>query len=210
VVRDFLAAVEHGEFVALLQAPEEQQVQRIAPELDSSILLMTHQTYEEKVLRRDQLQHELATVIPELIAKARALGDLSENADYHAARERQGLAAAEVRALESVIECTRLIEKLDIDEEVASAGTEVRLQDPSGHERVFWILGQDDGYHGPEVINYRAELGQALIGHRVGDEVTVELDGERVTCRLVAIRRRMPDVLAELERYRAHRGQFTD
>jgi len=210
-VKSFLHATGHDELAAYLEQPKVEKPVHLAPELDESIFLMTHQTYEEKVLRRDLLQHELATVIPELIAKARALGDLSENADYHAARERQGLAAAEVRALEAVIERSRLIEKQDMDEDMASAGTEVGLKDlATGHERIVWILGLDDGYHGEEVINYRAGLGQALIGHRVGDEVTVEVDGQEVTYRLMTVQRRMPDVLAELDRFRAHRGGFND
>jgi len=211
VIKTFLEAAGHPQYGSFLEQPKVEKAALIPPELNPSITLMTHQTYEEKVLRRDQLQHELATVIPEMIAKARALGDLSENADYHAARERQGLAAAEVRALEAIIERTRLIEKLEMDEDVAGAGREVRLRElPDGRERVVWILGLDDGYHGEEVINYRAGLGQALLGHRVGEEIEVEVNGERKAYRLLTVHRRMPDVLAELDRYRAQRGQFTD
>jgi transcription elongation factor GreA len=153
---------------------------------------MTRQTHQQKVSRLEQLQRELATDIPRMIAAARELGDLSENADYHAARERQGLAAAEVRALEALLERARLIEDLDITAEDVSVGTEVELRQPDGERRRVWILGQDDNYHGDNVINYRAGLGQSLVGHQIGDTVEVRGETGMETFEILSIVPRLP------------------
>jgi transcription elongation factor GreA len=210
VVRDFLAATGHEQYTPHLEPPRPAaESQRVIPERNPQVLLMTRETYEAKVERREQLRRELAGEIPRLIAAARALGDLSENADYHAARERQGLAAAEVRALDATIDHARILEDLRIHGDQVTAGTEVLLRElPSGAERTVWLLGQDDNYHGPEVVNYRAAIGQALLEHKPGDQVTVESEGEAVTYEVVSVRKRLPEVKKAGPAGR--RGMFTD
>ncbi len=210
LVREFLMAIGQGRYATHLEPPPPvTETRRVIPERNPQVLLMTRETYEAKVERREQLRRELAGEIPRLIAAARALGDLSENADYHAARERQGLAAAEARALETAIEHARILEDLHIPGDQVTAGTEVLLREvPSGTERTVWLLGQDDNYHGPEVINYRAAIGQALLERKPGDQVTVEGEGEPITYEIVSVRKRLPEVKKSAPPGR--RGMFTD
>jgi transcription elongation factor GreA len=210
VVREFLQAIGQEQYAAHLEPPPPAaESRRVIPERNPQVLLMTRETYEAKVDRREQLRRELAGEIPRLIAAARALGDLSENADYHAARERQGLAAAEARALDAVIEHARILEDLRISGDQVTAGTEVLLRElPSGAERTVWLLGQDDNYHGPEVINYRAAIGQALLEHKPGDQVTVEGEEGAITYEIVSVRKRLPEVKKSAPPGR--RGMFTD
>ncbi len=205
---DFLEAAGHTALLLHLKEPQPSgDREQLLPERNPQIILMTRATYESKVARRDQLRRELVTEIPRLIAAARALGDLSENADYHAARERQGLAAAEARALDTVLHRARVIEDLPVAGDRAAPGTEVTLCDlTTGEERTVWILGHDDAYHGPEVINYRAPLGQALVGRRPGEEVTVELGGDTLTYRIVAVRKRLPSAPTSGAKRRARRS----
>ncbi len=210
VVREFLTGAGQEEYLPQLEPPKPAaEGHRLIPERNPKVVIMTRETYEAKVERREQLRRELATEIPRLIAAARELGDLSENADYHAARERQGLAAAEARSLDALVDHARILEDLPILGDRVTAGTEVVLRElPGGTERTVWLLGQDDNYHGPEVINYRAAIGQALLEHKPGDEVTVEGEGGPVTYEVVAVRKRLPEVKKAAPSGR--RGMFSD
>ena len=209
VVRKFLAA-GHEQYVPHLEPPQPaSDSHRLIPERNPKVIIMTRETYEGKVERREQLRRELATEIPRLIAAARELGDLSENADYHAARERQGLAAAEARALDATIDHARILEDLPILGDRVTAGTEVVLcESSSGAERTVWLLGQDDNYHGPDVINYRAAIGQALLEHKPGDQVTVASEEVSVIYEVISVRKRLPEVSKAAATGR--RGMFSD
>lgn len=209
LVREFLTAVGAEELNRHLEEahrPVEQE--HLIPERDPKIVLMTRETYEGKVERREQLRKDLATEIPKKIAAARELGDLSENADYHAAKEQQGLADAEERSLEAMLDHARIIEDLRISDEYVIAGTEVTLLDAAGEERHMWILGQDDNHHGPEVVNYRAALGQAVVGRKRGEEVTLETETGPKTYKVVSIRKRLPETKRKGKGKRA--GMFSD
>ena len=210
VVRAFLTASGHEQWLPNLEPPRpSEDGGRVIPERNPKVILMTRETYEGKVERREQLRKELATEIPRLIAAARELGDLSENADYHAARERQGLAAAEARSLDATVDHARILEDLQIVGDRVMAGTEVLLRElPSGAERTLWLLGQDDSHHGPEVINYRAAVGQALIEHKVGDQVTVESETETLSYEIISVKKRLPEV-KKVEKG-GRRGMFSD
>jgi len=200
LIQAFLAAAEHQGYVRYLQEGPPAPTPSLSPERDPQVVLMTGETYRGKQARRAQLRRELAGEIPRQIAAARELGDLSENADYHAARERQGLAAAEVRSLQALLDRAQIIEDLELSEDRVSVGMEVRLwQMPDGPARTVWVLGQDDSYHGPEVINYRAGLGQALLGHRPGERIEIPTADDTVTYEIVAVKRRLPEPNAEKE-----------
>jgi transcription elongation factor GreA len=209
-VRAFLTATGHEQYAPHLEPPRAtDDGGRIIPERNPKVILMTRETYEVKVERREHLRRELATEIPRLIAAARELGDLSENADYHAARERQGLAAAEARSLDATVDHARILEDLHIEGDRVMAGTEVVLRElPSGTERTLWLLGQDDSHHAPEVINYRAAVGQALLEHKPGDQVTVESETETVTYEVLSVRKRLPEV--KKAGASGRRGMFSD
>jgi transcription elongation factor GreA len=128
--------------------------------------------------RLTEMAHLLAVDIPDEIAKARALGDLSENAEYHAARERQGITKALHDNLLAQMETAMAIEELHLPEGVAGVGKFVRLRNlGTGDEQDAWILGEGDSQYGHGVVSYKAPLGQVLVGKRVGDQVEMAADG---------------------------------
>ena len=158
-----------------MQEPEDDTR---PPELDPRITLMTRVTLEMQNERLAEMSHLLAVDIPDEIAKARALGDLSENAEYHAARERQGITKALHDNLLAQMETAMAIEELHLPEGVAGVGKFVRLRNlGTGDEQDAWILGEGDSQYGHGVVSYKAPLGQALVGKRVGDKVEMEADG---------------------------------
>jgi transcription elongation factor GreA len=167
---------------------------RSTEDVDTQFTLMTRTTYDRLQVELHKIARELKTSIPASIEKARALGDLKENAEYHAAKERQANAAVRVQELMGMIQRARLIENIDVDPSRVGVGTEAVLQpaEENGSALTFWILGEGDGAIAPGVLSYRAPLARPLLGKEVGAEVELAMaDGPR-RYRVESIRRRLP------------------
>src|SRR5207302_6188149 len=116
--------------------------------------------------------HELTTVRrPEIVSKikaARELGDLSENFEYHAAKNEQGMMEARVKELEAIIKNHVIIERRAANGEVAMGNT-VRFAEDGEDEESYRIVGPAEADPKAGRVSYESALGKALIGHRVGD-----------------------------------------
>ncbi|MEO6461631.1 MAG: GreA/GreB family elongation factor [Candidatus Eisenbacteria bacterium] len=154
--------------------------------------LMTRRVYERTRQELSDLENALKTSIPAAIQKARELGDLKENAEYHSAKLKQSTAEGRVLQLAERLREVALIDELKFEPDLATPGTEVDLDVAGSGPATWWILGEGDGELGPEVVSYRAALGKALIGRRVGDTVHWQADGEERTGVLRAVRPRPP------------------
>jgi transcription elongation factor GreA len=152
---------------------------------------MTRRMYERTRGELESLETALRTTIPQAILKARELGDLRENAEYHSAKLKQSQAEARVLLLAERLREVTIIDDLPADAGVAGPGTEVEIAIEGGAVQRYWILGEGDNDLGPEVVSYRAAIGRALLGRRVGDPVTWTTDGRetRGTVRAVTPRR---------------------
>jgi transcription elongation factor GreA len=165
---------------------------RLPPELDPRVTLMTRRTFEAQSERLRDMAHQLADQIPKEIAKARSLGDLAENAEYHAARERQGIIKALHDSLSAQMEGAFIIEDIHRNPGVVGVGKELRLRElESGAEQTVWVLGEGDSQYGHEVVSYKAPLGHALVGKKPGDVVQVGEDGPRYE--VLSITDKLPD-----------------
>ena len=104
------------------------------------------------------------------IEAARELGDLSENGDYHAAKEEQGKMQGRINHLASMIEHAVIVEQETTDEVVAGATVSIRYEGDDDVER--YLLGSiEERVDGLEVMSPGSPLGQALLGRKVGDVV---------------------------------------
>jgi len=138
---------------------------------------------------RAQLEEKLATCvrkrkeITQRIAEARALGDLSENAEYHAAREDQGLNEATIRQLEERLAKAKVTDNSTVPEGVVFVGATVLLRDTdSSDEQLYKLVGQMSDNPDDDVIEVTSgsPMGEALMKARVGETVRVSLPrGER-------------------------------
>jgi transcription elongation factor GreA len=120
------------------------------------------------------------------IAEARAHGDLSENAEYHAAREKQSFIEGRIAELEMKVGNAEVIEPPTSGDRV-TFGSTVRLEDESGKEARYQIVGSDeaDPTHGR--ISVLSPLARTLIGKSVGDRVIAQLPGGRKTFDIVEV-----------------------
>lgn len=115
------------------------------------------------------------------IGVAREHGDLSENAEYHAAKERQGMVEARIKDIEDKLARAEIIDPSKLSGEKVSFGATVELSNIDTEEEVtYQIVGAEEANVNDGLISISAPLARALIGKQVGDEVRVKLPaGER-------------------------------
>jgi len=125
--------------------------------------------------------------IVESIATARAHGDLSENAEYHAAREQQGFNESEIRRLRSMLENAVVIETTDDD--IVSPGKLVSLRYQGDDEVETYLLGLQEEKGGDhDILTPESPLGQALIGRSVGDTVIAQVPAGELKVEVVEVK----------------------
>lgn len=137
-------------------------------------------TRAEKEKLEQKLADRIANrpVITNRIAEARALGDLKENAEYHAARDDQGLNEAEIRRLEARLKEAKIADDIDVPENMVFIGTVVRLRDiANGREDCYKLVGESSGKFDTEEIEVTvgSPMGQSLLKSQVGETVKVDL-----------------------------------
>jgi len=134
------------------------------------------QTEKEKLQSRLKELVDNRPVISERIAEARALGDLKENAEYHAAREQQGLEEAEIRRLEERISSAQVVDETKQAADVVFIGSTVQLREEGDDEiELYRLVGESTDSSDPEIIEVTATspMGEALMKARVGEVVRV-------------------------------------
>jgi transcription elongation factor GreA len=143
----------------------------------------THHLSQAAFERLRQEHEDLTTrgrvEIARKIETARELGDLSENGDYHAAKEEQGKMEGRIRHLEALINNAEIVE--GGDSEVVAAGSVVEIQYEGDDDSERYLIGSiEERNTGLEVMSPGSPLGRALIGHRVGDVVDYETPNGKV------------------------------
>jgi transcription elongation factor GreA len=112
-------------------------------------------------------------IVVDAIEEARAHGDLSENAEYHAAKERQGQIEASVADIEDKLSRAQVIDPTELSGDKVVFGATVTMLDEDEHPVTYQIVGQAEADAKLGMISYSSPLGRALIGRQVGDEVEV-------------------------------------
>ena len=137
---------------------------------------MTRAGYERLKEELDRLKRVDRHAITRAIAEARAHGDLSENAEYHAAREKQGFIEARINELEAKVGTAEVLDPPTSGDRV-TFGSTVRLEDQEGKEARYQIVGSDETDPSRGRISIMAPLARTLIGKKVGDSVVAQLPG---------------------------------
>jgi transcription elongation factor GreA len=111
------------------------------------------------------------------IAEAREHGDLSENAEYHAARERQSFVEGRIRELESVIGRSEVIDASRLSGPIKFGATVVLFDEDADEEKTYQIVGEQEASVEHGLLNLKSPLARALIGKEPGDSVEVRTPG---------------------------------
>ena len=120
-----------------------------------------------------QLEKELKTVLPQEIKRARELGDLRENAEYQAAKERQRLVESRISLLKKRVSEIHLMNLDKLPHDRVGFGSTVHLKDPGGQLTVYQLVMPEDADVEHGLISTASPIGRALISKEEGDEVTV-------------------------------------
>lgn len=141
---------------------------------------MTRPGYDKLKDELEHLKRVERHAITKAIAEARAHGDLSENAEYHAAREKQSFVEGRIAELETKVGAAEVIEPPTSGDRV-TFGSTVLLEAEAGKEVRYQIVGSDETDPARGRISILAPLARTLIGKKVGDTVTAQLPGGKKT-----------------------------
>jgi transcription elongation factor GreA len=134
------------------------------------------------------LRRELNIDLPKMIEEARAHGDLKENAEYHAAKEKQGVVSARVGNLEARIKELSMYTISSIPKGVVGYGSLVDLEDlDSGDEVTYEMVFAEEVDIASGKISLTSPVGQALLKRREGDEVTIQLPNGRKKYQVIGL-----------------------
>ena len=149
---------------------------------------ITKKGFEQLREELDRLKKVERPKVIHAIAEARAHGDLSENAEYHAAKERQSFVEGRIKELETKMADSEIIEtgRLTADK-VVFGSTVVLLEGDGKTKKKYMLVGQDESDLKNGKISVTSPVGKALIGHRVGDEVTITTPAKTVTYEILGI-----------------------
>ncbi len=140
---------------------------------------MLAEGYEMLTTALKALRQERPLIV-EAIEEARAHGDLSENAEYHAAKERQGQVEAQIGDIEDRVSRAQIIDPASLSGDKVVFGATITLLDEADKPQRYQIVGQAESDAKKGRISYDSPLGRALIGRSVGDEVEVTVpSGEK-------------------------------
>ena len=124
------------------------------------------------------LEHELRNELPKEILKARAHGDLSENAEYHAAKERQGFVNARLNQLKQRMAEMSMVDFSKIPHDRVGLGSRVVLLDVKKDEEITYnLVTSEEADAGNGRISTNSPIGRGLLGKEVGDVVKIQIPG---------------------------------
>jgi len=137
---------------------------------------MSKEGYERRKAELDKMKNEDMPRIAEQIAEARGFGDLSENAEFHAAVEAQGMLQARINDLQNLLGQAYIVERPITPSDQVVFGSKVRVLDLDLNEQEDFILvGPGDEDYDQNKILLTSPIGQALVGRKVGEQVEVPI-----------------------------------
>jgi len=145
----------------------------------------------------EDLKKELRTLktkersrIAEEIAEARAKGDLSENAEYDAAKEEQGKLEARIAKLEDTIARARVVDEDTVDDSKAYILSNVTVENlGNGSEQTFTLVSEQEADISKNKISIKSPIGKGLLGKEEGDEVEIDVPAGTVRFKIIDISR---------------------
>ena len=158
--------------MAMIGAPQNIDLKRDNGMASVEKMPMLQEGFEKLQEQLKSLKAERPEII-DAIEEARAHGDLSENAEYHAAKERQGQVEASIADLEDKLSRAQIIDPAMLSGDKIVFGATVTLLDEDDKPVRYQIVGQAEADAKEGKISYNSPLGRALIGRKVDDEVEV-------------------------------------
>ena len=152
----------------------------------SNMIPMTREGYNKIKAEIDRMENEEMPVILKRLADARAEGDLKENAEYHGARESQGMLQAKINQLRGKLASATIIDPSTVPKDQVAFGATVTVKDLDyGDEEVYTLVGAGEEDYDEGKILTTSPFGQGLMGKKVGE--TAEIEVPRGTLRFEVV-----------------------
>ncbi len=149
---------------------------------------LTRERMLELEKQLQQMKFKGRAEIAEKISEARAHGDLSENAEYDAAKEEQGLFELRISKLEELLSRARIIDKSDLPKDAAYILSDVTMEDlKNGGTVTYKLVSQEEADFEQNKIAVTAPIGKAMLKKKVGDLVTVQVPAGTLEYRILEI-----------------------
>lgn len=156
-------------------------------------VVVTHEGYQKLEQELNNLRTVKRKEVADKIKVARGYGDLSENAEYDAAKEEQAIVEARIADLEATLKIARIIDDNDLSNDTVSIGMKVKILadgDEEDEAEEYDITGSTEADMDLNRISDESPVGAALIGHKAGDSVDVTLpNGSIITYTILAVDR---------------------
>ena len=150
---------------------------------------MTRDAYNRKTTEVKRLENEEMPKIAQKIADARAEGDLSENAEYHAQREEQGMLQAKINQMKGQLANASIVDPSKLPKDEVAFGATVVVKDLDyGDEEEFTLVGAGDEDYDAGKYLITSPVGQGLLGKKVGHKVEIEVPSGTLKFEVLAIR----------------------
>lgn len=150
---------------------------------------MTREGYEKLKAELDHMEHEQMPKVAKRIADARAEGDLSENAEYHGAREEQGMLQAKINELRDRLNRAQIIDPATLRKDEVVFGATVHVRDLDlDDEEAFTLVGAGEEDYDSGKILATSPLAKGLLGKKKGETVTIEVPAGEMRFEILDIR----------------------
>ena len=159
-----------------------------APANETEPTKLTQATHERLLAEFEDLTTRGRVEIAQQIEAARALGDLSENGDYHAAKDAQGKMETRIRQLQAMLKRVEIVDETGSDDGSVSLGSTVTLRyegDEEDDTQTFFVGSIEERQSNLPVISPSSPLGQVLIGRTAGDAVEYQAPGGMLKVHIV-------------------------
>ena len=153
------------------------------------VVPMTRTGYDKKKAELEQLQDEEMPKVLERLASARDEGDLKENAEYHGARESQGMLQARINALKDVLGRARIMDPATMPKDEVAFGITVTVKDLDyDDEEDFTLVGLGEEDYNVGKILVTNPLAQGLLGKKIGDKVSIDVPKGKLNFEILGLR----------------------
>ena len=149
---------------------------------------MSREGYDKKKAQLDHMKNVQMIEVTKRVATAREMGDLSENAEYHAAREDQGMLQARIRQLEDELARAFIVDRSNLPSDAVVFGARVKVKDLDfDEEEEYTLVGPGEEDYDNNKILTTSPIGQGLIGKKIGDTAEIPVPRGVLHYKILAI-----------------------
>jgi transcription elongation factor GreA len=149
---------------------------------------MSREGYDKKKAQLDHMKNVQMIEITKRVATAREMGDLSENAEYHAAREDQGMLQARIRQLEDELARAFIVDRNNLPSDAVVFGARVKVKDLDfDEEEEYTLVGPGEEDYDNNKILTTSPIGQGLLGKKIGETAEIQVPRGVLRYKVLAI-----------------------